>query len=344
MQFSAIQISTWIGGKLEGDADTSVHQVAKIQEAKKGDLSFIANEKYVAHAYTTEASILIINEDLQFTTTLQPTLIRVKDAYTAFSKILEKVQQQLPQKEGIEQPSFVHETATLGENGYIGAFSYIGAQAIIGNNVKIYPNAYIGDRAKVGDNTIIYAGAKVYHQCKVGKDCIIHAGAVIGSDGFGFAPQADGTFYKIPQTGNVIIEDKVEIGANTTIDRATMGSTIIRKGVKLDNLIQVAHNVEIGENTVIAAQTGISGSTKIGKNCIIAGQVGFVGHVTIADRNTFGAQSGIPKGIKEEGGTWLGSPIMPHREAIKALILMRRLPELREQVRALEKKMTELEK
>lgn len=314
-------------GTVEGNPDTVLSTLCKIEEGKPEGLSFLANPKYLPFIYDTLAGAVLVNNDMVFDRPVKATLIRVPDAYNAFTRLLEFVQQ-LSHKTGIEQPSFIDPTATLGENGYIGAFAYVGKNVSIGNNVKIYPHVYLGDNCMVGDDTVLYSGVKIYNECKVGKRCIIHASTVIGSDGFGHAPQPDGSYKKIPQTGNVIIEDDVELGSNCSVDRATLGSTIIRKGAKLDNLIQVAHNVEIGENTVIASQAGISGSTKVGKQCQIGGQVGFIGHITIADGSRIGAQSGVHRSIIEANREWFGSPIMDKREAFRISMLLTRLPEL----------------
>ena len=344
MQFTAAQIAALINGKTEGNPEVKVHNIAKIEEAGEGDLSFIANPKYEPYAYTTGASILLVSDDLVLEKEISPVLIRVANPYMAFSKLLNHYQKLTGEKQGRETPHFIHETAEVSEEVYIGAFAYIGKNAKVGKGSQIYPHTYIGEEVEVGNDTKIYSGVKIYPQCKIGNDCIIHAGTVIGSDGFGFAPKEDGTYQKVPQIGNVIIENDVEIGANTTIDSATLGSTIIRKGTKLDNLIQVGHNVEIGEYTVIAAQTGISGSTKLGKQCMIGGQVGFVGHISIADGTKINAQSGISKSIKETGQAWNGSPAFAYRDCLKSQVYFKRLPEMAEQIRALEKMIHSLKK
>ena len=275
MEFSAAQIGLLINGRVEGDANASVHSFGKIEEAKTGQLAFLANQKYEEHLYTTGASIIIVNETQEFRQPVQATLIRVADAYTAFATLLTKYQEIMAQQQtGIQEPSYISKTAQLGENIFIGAFAYIGENVVIGNNAKIFPGVYLGDNARVGDFSVLNAGVKIYHNCLIGKNVTIHAGTVIGSDGFGFAPQADGSFQKVPQIGNVVVEDFVEIGANSCIDRATIGSTLIKKGAKLDNLIQIAHNVEVGNNSAIAAQAGVSGSTKIGNSVMIGGQAG----------------------------------------------------------------------
>jgi len=340
MEFKASLIADFLQGTVEGDPDVSVSAFAKIEEGHRGALSFLANPKYEKYLYETESSIVIVNQTQKTEHPVKCTLIRVDDPYRAFASLLEMyASQQQQDKLGREEPVFVAESATLGENIYIGAFSYIADNAKIGNHVKIHPQVYIGENVSVGDNTILYPGVKIYHNCKIGNHCVIHSGVVIGSDGFGFAPQSDTDFKKVPQIGNVVIEDWVEIGANTCIDRATMGSTILRRGVKLDNLIQIAHNVEIGENTVIAAQTGISGSCKIGKNCMFAGQVGLAGHITIADGVKIGAQSGLNASIKKPDSTLLGSPAMDYQNCIKSYVIIRRLPDLKKKVDEIEKRM-----
>jgi UDP-3-O-[3-hydroxymyristoyl] glucosamine N-acyltransferase len=344
MQFTAQQIAAILGGNIDGDPDAVVKSVAKIEEAKEGDLCFLANPKYEEYIYTTKASVILISNSFEINGQISPTLIRVKDAYGSFAILLEKYNEMISgaAKTGIEEYAKIATTATLGKNVYVGSFSYIGENVKLGDNVKIYPGCFVGDNTVIGNNTQIYAGVRIYHQCILGADIIIHSGTIIGGDGFGFAPMQDGTYKKIPQLGNVIIEDNVEIGTNTTIDRATMGSTIIRKGVKLDNLIQVAHNVEIGENTVIAAQTGISGSTKIGKNCLIGGQVGIVGHITIADGTRINAQSGVSKPVIENNVTISGSPAFDYKSSLKSQAIFRNLPELTQRLQKLEDTIQEL--
>ncbi len=344
MQFSALQLSDLLKGTIMGDPNVMVHDVAKIEEAQKGQLSFIANPKYHSYLYTTQASILIVNNDLQVEKKVKPTLIKVPDAYTAFTQLLEFYEANMQHKVGIETPNYIASTAQIGEKGYIGAFAYIGKNAQIGNNVQVYPHAYIGDNVKIGDNCTIYSGVKIYHNSEIGNNCMIHANTVIGGDGFGFAPQEDGSYKKIPQLGKVVIHDHVEIGANTTIDRATMGVTRIEEGVKIDNLVQIAHNVVIGKHTAIISQSGISGSTKIGRNCILAGQVGVVGHLSIADYTTIAAQSGVSRSVKEPNTTVLGSPIMDHKHARRVYVVFRNLPKLAKQVSAIEKKIKDLSK
>ena len=333
-----------LSGTVEGDPLVTVDRLAKIEEAAPGSLSFLANPKYEQYLYTTNASIAIVNNSLVLSEPVKCTLIRVENAYSAFTLLLEKYNTFKLHKEGIEQPSFIHETAVLGENVYVGAFAYIGAGVKVGNNSKIYPHTYVGDNAVIGSNATLFANVKVYFDCIIGDNVIVHSGAVVGSDGFGFAPNADGTYTKIAQIGNVILEDNVEVGANTTIDRATMGSTIIRKGVKLDNLIQVAHNVEIGVNTVVAAQTGISGSTKIGEQVILGGQVGVVGHISIAKGTQVQAQSGISRSITEENKKWAGSPAFAYSSQMRSQVVLQRLPELEKRIIELEKVIAELRK
>ncbi len=337
MQFTAAQIAQIINGKVEGDETVAVGSFGKIEEANAGQLSFLANPKYEDYIYTTGASIIIVNQDYQLKNAVGATLIRVADAYTAFATLLDAYQQiQQQQLTGIEQPSFVSASATLGEQVYIGAFAYVGEKAVIGKGSKIYPGAYIGNQVKIGDNTTIHPGVKIYHDCVIGHGVTIHAGTVIGGDGFGFAPLADGTLKKVPQIGNVVIEDAVEIGSNTTIDRATIGSTIIRKGAKIDNLVQIAHNVEVGNNTVIAAQTGVSGSTKIGKNVMIGGQAGIVGHIVIADGSKINAQSGVSKSMKLPNTAVTGSPAYDYTAALRSQAAARNLPQLEKRIKTLE--------
>lgn len=344
MQFTAQQIATLIQGKIEGDPETTISEVAKIEDAQEGALSFVANPKYEEFIYGSNASIIIVNENLQLNGGIKPTLIRVKDAYSSFALLLEKYNEIISNdgKTGIDDTAYVAKSAKIGKNVYIGAFVYVGDNVNIADGVKIYPNCVIGDNAQIGENSKLNAGVKVYDTCQLGKNVIIHSNTIIGSDGFGFAPQKDGSYKKIPQIGNVLIEDNVEIGANTTIDRATMGSTIIRKGVKLDNLIQIAHNVEIGENTVIAAQTGVSGSTKVGKNCVIGGQVGIVGHIQIADFTSINAQSGVSKSVTTPKTAITGSPAYDYKKALKSQAVSRNLPELQQRIIDLEKTVAEL--
>jgi UDP-3-O-[3-hydroxymyristoyl] glucosamine N-acyltransferase len=344
MQFTAQQIATLIQGRLEGNPDAKVKSVAKIEEAQNGDLCFLSNPRYEEFLYSSAASVIIVNETLELQRPVSITLIRVKDAYSSFAFLLEQYNNMISggDKSGIEQPSFISPSAVIGKDVYIGAFSYVGDNVVIDNGVKIYPGCYIGNNVVIRENSKIYAGVKVYHGCLLGSSVVIHSGTIIGGDGFGFAPLKDGSYKKIAQIGNVIIEDDVEIGANTTIDRATMGSTVIRKGVKLDNLIQVAHNVEIGANTVIAAQTGISGSTKIGKNCVIGGQVGIVGHIHIADGTRINAQSGLSKSVNNENTTLNGTPAFEYKTSLKSQAIFRNLPELQHRLLKLEEMVQEL--
>ena len=336
MKFTASQIAALINGKIEGDANALVESFGKIEEATAGQLAFLANPKYEEYLYHTKASVIIVNQTQALKKPVHATLIRVPDAYDSFATILLKYQEYtIQQLEGIQQPIYISKTAKHGNKIFIGAFTYVGDEVSIGDNTKIFPNSYLGDQVKIGNNCILHAGVKVYKDCIIGSHVIIHAGTVIGSDGFGFVPQADGSFKKIPQLGNVVIEDNVEIGANTTIDRATMGSTIIRAGAKIDNLVQVAHNVEIGENTAIAAQAGISGSVKIGSGSLIGGQVGIAGHLNIGDQVKIGAQSGILKSIENGRMVW-GSPAFDHSAALRSLAIFRVLPQLEKRVRELE--------
>ncbi|MFC3200141.1 UDP-3-O-(3-hydroxymyristoyl)glucosamine N-acyltransferase [Parapedobacter deserti] len=336
MQFSAHQIATLLNGSLEGSPDVMVEQLAKIEEASSGCLSFLSNPKYEQYIYSTKASVVIVNEDLKLDRPVKSTLIRVKNAYSSFSQLLELYNRMRLDKTGIEEPVYIHPSATIGKNVYIGGFAYIDKNVVIGDNCKIYPHVYVGDNAKIGKDTTLFPRVTVYFDCIIGERVIIHSGAVIGSDGFGFAPQDDGTYNKINQIGNVVVEDDVEIGANTVIDRATMGSTIIREGVKLDNLIQVAHNVEIGKNTVIAAQSGISGSTKIGEHVVIGGQVGVVGHISIANGSQIQAQSGVNRTIAEGEKKWSGSPAAPYNAQMRSQVVYSRLPELERRIEELE--------
>jgi UDP-3-O-[3-hydroxymyristoyl] glucosamine N-acyltransferase len=336
MTFPAAQIALLINGKVEGDPTVSVASFGKIEEAKEGELSFLANPKYEEFIYSTKASVIIINDDLVLKQPIAATLIRVPNAYSAFATLLTKYQEIAQQQlAGIQEPSYISKTATYGQNVFIGAFAYLGEKVNVGNNTKIFPNAYLGNNVSVGDNCVIHPGVKIYHDCKIGNNVIIHGGTIIGSDGFGFAPQADGSFIKVPQIGNVVIEDNVEIGSNTTIDRATIGSTLIKAGAKLDNLIQVAHNVEIGNSTVIAAQAGISGSTKIGNGVMIGGQAGIVGHIQLGDGAKVNAQSGVSKSI-EPGKAVTGSPAYDYTSALRSQAAARKLPELEKRVKELE--------
>ena len=337
LEFSAQQIAIMIQGQVEGDASVTVRNFGKIEEATAGQLSFLANPKYEEFLYSTAASIIIINEKQTLKQKINATLIRVPDAYAAFATLLTKYQALKTQNlVGIQSPSFIAPTAIMGPNHFIAAFAYINEGAILGDNVKVYSNVVIGENVKIGNNVTLHPGVIVYADCVIGNNVTIHSGAIIGSDGFGFAPKEDGSFQKVPQLGNVVIEDDVEIGANTSIDRATIGSTIIRKGVKLDNLIQVAHNAEIGSNTVIAAQSGISGSTKIGKNAMIGGQVGFAGHITVADGVRVAAQSGVTKTVKTPNLTLTGNPASEQKQSLRSQVYVKNLPELEKRIQALE--------
>jgi UDP-3-O-[3-hydroxymyristoyl] glucosamine N-acyltransferase len=337
VSFTAQQIALLIQGKIEGEATAVVKQFGKIESAMPGEISFLANPKYEDFLYTTKASVIIVNESLVLKKKIAATLIRVPDAYAAFATLLTKYQEMKNENlAGIQSPSFIASTAKLGEQHFVAAFAYIGENVSIGNNVKIFPNAVINENVSIGNNVTIHAGVIIYADCVLGNNITIHAGSIIGSDGFGFAPKADGSYQKIPQLGNVIIEDDVEIGSNTTIDRATIGSTIIKKGVKIDNLIQIAHNVEIGENTVIAAQVGISGSTKIGKGVMMGGQSGTIGHIVIADGIKVAARAGITKDFKEAGITLFGYPAGEQSAALRAQVHQKNLPTLEKRVKELE--------
>jgi len=343
MQFSAAQIAMMINGRVEGNAEALVASFGKIEDAKPGQLAFLANPKYEEYLYSTKASIIIVNEKQELKHPIDATLIRVTDAYTAFAILLDKYQQiQNQQLSGVQQPAYIDATSKIGEHVFIGAFAYIGANAVIADGAKIFPHAYIGNNVLVGENTIVHPGVKIYHGCIIGRNVVIHAGTVIGGDGFGFAPQADGTYKKVPQIGNVIIEDNVEIGSNTTIDRGTMGSTLIKSGAKLDNLLQIAHNVEIGSNSVIAAQAGISGSTKVGNNVMIGGQVGIVGHLVIADGSKINAQSGVSKSIKKPNTAVSGSPAFDYTAALRSQAVARKLPDLEKRILELEEIIKEM--
>ena len=343
MQFTASQIAALINGKIEGDDNTFVSSFGKIENATNGQLAFLANPKYEEHLYTTNASIIIINDVQEIKQSICATLIRVPDAYSAFATILATYKKMITEQlHGIQQPVFISTSAKIGENVYIGAFSYIGENVVIGDNVKIFPQVFLGDNAMIDEGTILYPGVKIYHECKIGKRVTVHANTIIGSDGFGFAPQKDGSFKKVPQIGNVVIEDDVEVGANATIDRATLGSTLIKTGAKLDNLIQIAHNVEVGNHTVIAAQAGISGSTKIGNNVMIGGQAGLVGHIQIADGVKIGAQSGVSKSIKVADSIVVGSPAIEYISSLRGLAIIPNLPDLKKRIMELEQMVQQL--
>lgn len=343
MQFIASQIALMVQGKIEGDAAAAVTSFGKIEEAVPGQLSFLANPKYEEYLYTTRASIVIVNESLQLKNPVTATLVRVPDAYSAFATLMTKYQElAVSQLTGIQQPCYIADSAKLGDQVYVGAFAFLGNNVEVGNHTKIHTGAVLGDRVKIGHHAVIHAGVKIYNDCVIGNHVIIHAGTVIGSDGFGFAPQSNGTYQKVPQLGNVVVEDFVEIGANSTIDRATMGSTIVRKGVKLDNLVQIAHNVEVGDNTVIAALTGVSGSTKIGKNVMMGGQVGVAGHISIADGSRINGQSGVTKTIKEPNKAFNGTPAFDFSASMRVQAATRTLPELEKRVKELEKLVQQL--
>lgn len=334
MEFTAKQISELLNGKTEGNPDVKVNKLSKIEEGEAGSVSFLANPKYTQYIYSTKASVVIVNKDFVPTAAISSTLVRVDSAENAFAMLLEKYNQVKQNKTGISKQSFISESAKVGSNVYVGEFAVLGENARIGNNVKIYPQVYIGDNVVVGDNTALFSGVKIYSDNVVGKNCIIHSGTVIGSDGFRFALEAQ---KKIPQIGNVVIEDDVEIGANCTIDRATLGSTILRKGVKFDNLIHIAHNVEIGANTYVAANCVVAGSTKIGSNCMFSGQVGVVGHLSIADNTILAAQAGVSKSITQKGNAYLGSPAFEINKYRKAYIHFRNLDSIVERIEKLEK-------
>lgn len=344
MEFTAAAIAGFLKGTIEGDPDVKVNTVAKIEEGHEGALSFLSNPKYENYIYTTRSSIVLVNKDFIPSKKIRATLIRVADAYAAFGSLLAMVEQAKPVKKGIHPTAVIEATAKVGEEVYVGPYAYLGENCSVGNGCKIYPNVYIGDNCKIGDNCIINPGVTIYHECIVGNNCTIHAGTVIGSDGFGFAPMSGGEYRKIPQIGNVLIGDDVEIGANVTIDRSTMGSTIVSRGVKLDNLIQIAHNVEIGENTVIAAQTGIAGSAKIGKNCMIGGQVGINGHIKIANGTKIGAQAGIAQEVDEENTILQGTPAIPQRQFYRSSVVFSNLPDLKRKIDALERELESMKK
>lgn len=343
MQFTAEQIAAFLGGEIVGDATVSVSNLAKIEEGTPGTLTFLSNPLYTQYLYTTQASIALVRRDFEPEKPVTPTLIKVDDPYTCLTRLLELVEQARGQKSGIEEPSHIALSAQVADDVFVGAFTYIGERAVVGNGCKIYPQVYIGDDVVIGNNVTLYPGVKVYHGCRIGDNCIVHAGAVIGSDGFGFAPQADGSYKKIPQIGIVILEDDVELGANTTVDRATMGATIIRRGVKLDNLVQIAHNVEVGSHTVMAAQVGVAGSTKIGQHCMFGGQVGIAGHRHVGNRVIVGAQSGIPNDVKDNMEI-MGYPAVPKVEFARQTVHIKRLAQLNQTVKELQQQINELKK
>ena len=342
MKFLASQIAALLNGTVEGNPETEVWNVAKIEEGAPGMLSFLANPKYIPYIYETRSSVVIVNKDFVAEKPISATLIRVDDAYASFAKLLAFYDQMSQDKRGVSSLAFVSSTAKCGEHLYLGEFAFVGENVTLGNNVKVYPQVYVGDGCVIGDNTVLYPGVRLYRNTVVGQRCIIHAGAVIGADGFGFVSQEDGHYDKIPQVGNVMIDDDVEIGANTTIDRSTMGSTRVHKGVKLDNLIHLAHNVEIGENSALAAQVGVSGSTHLGKNCVVGGQSGFVGHLHIANGSKFGGQCGIMGSIKEENQEFMGTPIQPLRQYLKSNARFRHIDEMARKIEELEKEVEKL--
>ena len=344
MKFTVAQIAQLLGGTLSGNGEAEVYTLSKIEEAKAGSISFLSNPKYEPYLYSTEASAVIVSDKLEVKKPTKAALIKVSDPYLSFTQLLEEYHKFVSfQKSGTEEPSYLGKESKVGESVYRGAFSYIGNNCLIGQNVKIFPQTYIGDNCQIGDNTIILPGAKIYADTKIGNNCTIHAGAVIGSDGFGFAPQSDGSYKTIPQLGNVVLEDWVSIGANATIDCATMGSTIIRRGVKIDNLVQIGHNVEIDQNTVIAAQSGVAGSSKIGKQCVLAGQVGVVGHLTVADHTTIAAQAGIPKTVTKPHQTLIGSPAFDISSFKRSFIYFKNLPDLADRLKKVEEKVVTLQ-
>lgn len=341
MEFTAKQIADFLQGEVEGNPDVKVNNFAKIEEGKPGTLAFLSNPKYTHYIYDTKADIVLVNADFKAEKEIKATLIRVANSYEALAKLLELVEKSKPSKVGIEPMSYVAPSAKMGKEVYVAGFAYVGENVVVGDNSKVFPHVFIGENVVIGNNVTLYSGVKIYAGCKIGDNSIIHAGAVIGSDGFGFAPQADGSYHKIPQMGNVVIEKNVEIGANTVIDRAVMDSTIIREGVKLDNLIQIAHNVEIGKHTVIASQSGVSGSTKIGKNCVFGGQVGLAGHLMVGNNVKLGAQSGIMKNLKENSEL-IGSPAIPIRDWYKSSVIFGKLPEMYREIAQLKKEINEL--
>jgi UDP-3-O-[3-hydroxymyristoyl] glucosamine N-acyltransferase len=339
MEFSAQQIAMLLGGKITGDANRKVSDVGSIETAKEGQLTFLCDAKYITHLPSTNASVVLMTESIPFEGETQATIIRVENARAAMGQLLALVAKAMnPAKQGIEQPSFISEGVEVPEDAYIGAFAYIGKNVKLGKGVQIYPHTYVGDNVRIGDNTILYSGVKIYYNCVIGKDCILHAGVVVGSDGFGFEPDAKGVNQKLPQIGNVIIEDDVEIGANTTVDRAMMGSSIIRRNAKIDNLVQIAHNVEVGESTFLCSQVGIAGSSKIGGHCILAGQVGVAGHLEIADNCVFGAQSGIPSSVKKPG-MYQGSPIIDAMNWRRSVVGFKNLPDIMKKLNEIDKKL-----
>jgi UDP-3-O-[3-hydroxymyristoyl] glucosamine N-acyltransferase len=342
MEFNASTIAGFLKGEIVGDPEVKVSTIAKIEEGHPGALSFLANPKYEHYIYSTKSSIVLVNKNFVPSDKVEATMIKVDNAYESFASLLQMVDAARPRKKGIHPSAVIEPSATVGNNVYIGPYVYVGENCVIGDECSLYPHVFIGDNTSLGRGCTLNSGVKIYHDCVIGNNCIIHAGSVIGSDGFGFAPQSDNEFMKIPQLGNVVLEDNVEIGANVAIDRATMGSTIIRKGVKLDNLIQIGHNVEVGENTVMAGQCGVAGSSKIGRNCMFGGQVGISGHIKIADGVKIGAQAGIPGDVKQENLTLLGTPAIEYRDFLRSSVLFKRLPEMKTKLDALEKQVESL--
>ncbi len=343
MQVTAQELCAYLNGKLEGNPNVIVERPVKIEEGESGTISFIAHPKYEDYAYTTQASVLLVSHDFKPEKPITATLIRVEDVYACVSTLLEKFDGNAYRGEGVDPKSFVHKSATVGQNVSVGAFSFIGKNTAIGDGCMVYPQVFIGKNARIGKNVTLHPGVRIYHDCIVGDNCVIHSNTVIGSDGFGFLPQENGTYKKVPQIGNVVVGNNVEIGSNNVIDRATMGSTLIKDGVKLDNLIQIAHNVEVGQDTVIAAQAGIAGSTKIGDNCMIGGQAGFVGHISIADGSKVQAQSGVSRSILEPNLAWHGSPAFKYNDFLRAQVVFQKLPNLLSRINELEKKLADLE-
>jgi UDP-3-O-[3-hydroxymyristoyl] glucosamine N-acyltransferase len=337
MEFTAGMIAEFLKGTVEGDPGVKVNTIARIEDGFPGALSFLANPKYEQYLYTTQSSVVLVNDTLTLSAPVSATIVRVADSYKAFAALLALYEQSKPVKKGIHSTAVIEPSAVVGKDVYLGPYVYVGENVVIGDNTRVYPHTSIGDNTKIGSNCKIFSGVKIYHECMIGNGCTVHAGSVIGADGFGFAPQSESEFMKIPQIGNVIVEDNVEIGANVCIDRATIGSTIIRKGVKLDNLIQIGHNVEIGENTVMAGQSGVAGSTKIGRNCMFAGQVGVTGHITVADGTKVGAQSGIAGAIKKPDSVLLGSPAVDYQNFMKSFVVFKKLPEIKSVVDRLER-------
>ncbi|MBR5469278.1 MAG: UDP-3-O-(3-hydroxymyristoyl)glucosamine N-acyltransferase [Paludibacteraceae bacterium] len=343
MEFTAKQIADFLKGEIEGDAEVKLSDLSKIEEGRPGTLTFLSNPKYLPFIYETKADAVLVNRDLVLERPVRATLIRVDDSYRALASLLMLVEQFKPKREGVSSMVSIAKSATC-EAKYVGDFVVVGENSVVGEGSLLYPQVFVGNNVKIGKNVTLYAGVKIYDDCVVGDNCILHAGVVVGSDGFGFAPQADGSYQKIPQIGNVVIENDVEIGANTVIDRATMGNTIIRQGVKLDNLVQIAHNVEIGANTVMASQGGVAGSTKIGRNCVFGGQVGIAGHIVVADKTTVGAQSGVPNSVKESGTVLMGYPAISVGGFRRSSVVYKNLPEMQRTIALLERRIAELEK